>query len=211
MRQRISGLYAITTDIASTARLEVMTQQALSGGAQLVQYRNKTANSQLRREQAQALNDLCRQYDVPLIINDYVELAVEVDADGVHLGGHDVSVVAARSVLGQEKIIGASCYNQLDLALAAESQSADYVAFGAFFRSTTKPEAVVASIDLLRLAKEALSIPVVSIGGISAANATILVDQGCDAIAVSSALFGSQDIQLSSKAFSVLFKEPAVP
>src|SRR5690348_5960589 len=163
----IEGLYAVTPDIDETSSLISMAREVLAGGARLIQYRNKTASAALRLEQAGSLADLCCQFQVPLIINDHLDLAVEVNADGVHLGGEDGSIVEARRALGVGKIVGASCYNRLERALEAEREGADYVAFGAFFASATKPGAVIASMDLLRHGKITLHVPMVAIGGIT--------------------------------------------
>ncbi len=208
---RIEGLYAITPDVANTADLVTMTQQVLAGGARLVQYRNKTADAALRLEQAQALVNLCRKYNTPLIINDHLDLAAEVGAAGVHVGQEDTSITAARRRFGPGKIIGVSCYNQLESAVEAERQGADYVAFGAFFVSATKPGAVTASIDLLLQAKQKLHVPVVAIGGITPHHAVGLIRQGADAIAASNALFGAPDIQSAAENFSRLFKQTRHP
>lgn len=204
----ISGLYAITPEVADTADLVVMTQQALAGGARLVQYRNKSANDVLRLEQAHALVQLCRTFSAPLIVNDHVDVAVETGADGVHLGREDISVTGiaeARRRLGAGKIIGVSCYNHLESAVEAEQQGADYVVFGTFFISATKPGAVVASTDLLREARQKLHVPIVAIGGITLDNAASLIAQGADAVAVINALFSASDIQSMAEKFSRLF------
>lgn len=205
MTPKISGLYAITPDSIDTEKLLAMTQKALAGGAKFIQYRNKAVNAILRRKQAEKILWLCREFDVPFIVNDHLDLALEIGADGLHLGRNDISVKEARRTLGNNKIIGASCYNQIELAARAEDQGADYVAFGAFFNSTTKPDAVTASVELLGLAKLKLRKPIVTIGGITLLNANMLIERGGDAIAVSNALFGAQDIQVTAKSFSRLF------
>lgn len=202
----ISGLYAITPDVRDTANLIAMTRNVLAGGARLVQYRSKTGNMRLRLEQAKSLVQLCREFGVPLIINDYLDLAMEVEADGVHLGHEDASVYQARDKLGHERIIGISCYNQLESAIEAERNGADYVAFGAFFPSSTKPDAVVASVDLLRQGSRRIRIPMVAIGGINSDNAAGLINEGANAVAVSNALFGAHDIRSEAEKFSGLFK-----
>src|SRR5574340_518334 len=206
-RPVIEGLYAITPDSACTSILAGMTQQALAGGACLIQYRNKTADAALRLEQAVSLASLCREFRVPLIINDHVDLAVEVNADGVHLGRGDMSIIEARRRLGRKKIVGASCYNRLEHALEAERQGADYVAFGAFFASATKPGAAAVSMDLVPHAKATLRVPIVAIGGITLGTAMELIHSGADAVAVSSGLFGAPDIQSTAGRFAGLFKQ----
>ena len=202
----IDGLYAITPDADDNSSLTTMTRQVLMGGARLVQYRNKTANSALRLEQARLLAHLCRKFGVPFIVNDHLDLAVEVGADGVHLGQADAPVTEARRRLGHGKIIGVSCYDRLEFAVEAERQGADYVAFGAFFTSITKPGAATASIDLLRHAKRKLHTPVVAIGGMTSNNAVELIHLGADAVAASNALYGAADIRSAAEKFSRLFK-----
>jgi thiamine-phosphate pyrophosphorylase len=204
----IKGVYAVTPDCADTEYLLLRVSAAIAGGVRLLQYRNKTAAPELRREQATRLIDLCRAAAVCVIVNDCVELACELDADGVHLGAADGTPEAAREALGAKKIIGVSCYNQLDRALAAKAQGADYVAFGSFFSSATKPGAVRAERDLLSAAKAALDMPLVAIGGISAANASLLVQAGADAIAVVHSLFGAADVEQAAKRLCAVFAAP---
>ena len=207
MSSRIGGLYAITPDNVDTENLLIMVRDVLVGGAKLIQYRNKTADIDLRRKQVHQLLCLCREYGVPLIVNDHLDLALETDADGVHLGQKDVSVSQARRVLGSKKIVGASCYNQIELAVKAEAQGADYVAFGAFFISATKPNAVSVPLKLLTLATHKLQVPIVVIGGIMLTNAYELIQRGGNAIAVCKALFDATDIQSTAKSFSELFSQ----
>ena len=201
---RINGLYAITPDEQDTADLLYKVRLVLSGGASVLQYRNKTAGAALRLEQASALRDLTREFSVPLVINDDAALAQRVGADGVHLGGEDGSVAAARSVLGKAKLIGVSCYNRIALAHEAVLQGADYVAFGSFFASTVKPDAVVASPDLLRQARREIAVPLVAIGGITIGNGAQLLEAGADALAVISAVFSADDIRDAARQFSNL-------
>ena len=203
----ISRLYVVTPDIAATALLLAATQAALAGGARLVQYRNKTAAENLRGEQASALRELCRRGGAAFIINDHVELAREIDADGVHVGADDASVAVARSRLGRGKIIGVSCYNDLSRAQSAAAQGADYVAFGSFFASSVKPGAVRAPLALLREARQRLRLPVVAIGGITLDNAGALIRAGADAVAVISALFDAPDIEIAARKFCRLFRD----
>lgn len=189
MKGRIEGLYAITPDWADTQRLLNRVEAVLRGGAALLQYRNKSASAALRAEQAMALLPLCRRHGVPLIVNDHVELAREVGADGVHLGGEDGDIAHARDRLGPGKIIGASCYDRLDLARRADAQGADYVAFGACFSSDTKPAAVRAPLWLFAQARREVGLPLVGIGGITPENMTEVFAAGADAVAMISALF----------------------
>lgn len=204
-RSEISGLYAITPDITDTGRLCRMVEQALAGGARCMQYRNKNADDPLRLAQASALLPLCQRYQVPLIINDHLELACQIGADGLHVGQDDSALPAIKARLAPHKLIGVSCYNQLTRAVEAEKAGASYVAFGAFFSSATKPNAVHAAVGLISEAKSVLSVPVVAIGGINLKNAASLVARGCDAIAVSQALFGAEDIEFAAKCFSRWF------
>jgi len=205
-KNRIAGLYAITPDAADTALLVIKARDALAGGASLVQYRSKTADAALRLAQAKALLAICRRHQVPLIINDYLDLALEIDADGLHLGGEDGSIAAARARLGPRKLIGASCYNELQNALKAEREGADYVAFGSFFASGVKPGAAHAPLGLLREAQRSVAVPIVAIGGITLANAPQLITAGADSVAVLSALFAAADVKLAAQQFNALFK-----
>lgn len=204
MKFAISGLYAITPEEHDTAKLLSKAKLALQGGARVLQYRNKSSDAATRLEQATALLQLTREFTVPLIINDDAQLAKQVDADGVHLGGDDGSVAAARALLGAQKIIGVSCYNRLDLAHKAVKQGADYVAFGALFASTVKPDAPVATLALLQQACLEIPLPKVAIGGITLANGASALKAGADALAVISALFDAEDIFLTARRFANL-------
>lgn len=201
---RIAGLYLITRECADTALLLSAVSAAISGGARVVQYRDKSADAARRLQQAQALRAVCRAEDCLLIVNDDVALAKAVEADGVHLGADDGSVAAARCVLGADRVIGVSCYNRIELAVAAVQAGADYVAFGAFFASGTKPMARSASPQLLRDAR-ALGVPRVAIGGITADNGAALVAAGADALAVLGALWDADDIGVEAARITQLF------
>ena len=135
----IAGLYAVTPDCGDTAQLLVKAEAVLAGGARLLQYRNKTASAALRMIQGRALLELCRQYRAALVINDHIELALALDADGLHIGDGDAPVAASRRRLGPGKLLGVSCYGQLENARAAAAAGASYVAFGGFFPSKVKP------------------------------------------------------------------------
>ena len=202
----ISGLYAVTPDELNTQTLCKKVEAVLQGGATLVQYRNKAANKNLLLQQASALLVLCRAYAVPLIINNHLDLCAQINADGLHLGITDCDLGAARRLLGTDKIIGASCYNQVDLALKAESQGASYATFGACFSSDTKPNAVNAPLSLFASAKQHINIPLVGIGGIALDNAGAVVAAGADTIAVVSALFNAEDITETTRQFTSFFK-----
>ncbi|WP_324779560.1 thiamine phosphate synthase [Thiobacillus sedimenti] len=199
------GVYAITPETADTENLLAQVEAALAGGVAAVQYRDKSADVARRHEQASELAALCRRYGAPLIVNDDLRLADLTGADGVHLGRDDGSLREARIILGPGKFIGASCYQSLDLALAAQAAGADYVAFGSFFASPTKPAAPRASLDLLRAAGPALRVPIVAIGGITLANAPSLLDAGADCLAVLSALFDAADIRAAAHDLNQLF------
>lgn len=201
----ISGLYAVTPDEVDTARLIARTAAAIAGGARLVQYRNKTADQRLRREQAAALLALCRRGHVPLIVNDHVGLALDIGADGVHLGRDDGAVAHARAKLGTGRILGVSCYDDIARAVSARSDGADYVAFGGFFPSSTKPGITPSSPEILARAKEACGLAVVAIGGITVANGASLVAAGADALAVITALYGAPDVTSAARSLCALF------
>lgn len=203
----LRGLYAITPDWDDTARLLAAVSQSIEGGAVMVQYRNKRADVALRHEQASELLALCQNHDIPLIINDDLRLAAMVDADGLHLGGGDGSLTEARLILGPEKIIGLSCYADLSRALTAEDEGADYVAFGRFYPSRTKPAASPAPLELLTQAQRHLQISVAAIGGIDSANAPDLIRAGADFVAVIAALFEAADIRAAAQGFQALFSE----
>lgn len=201
------GLYAITPDELDTERLAALVRAALSGGAAIVQYRNKAADIGLRHEQALALQRICRAAGVPLIVNDDLEIALAVDADGLHLGGEDGDLAAARHRLGPDKLLGASCYNRLDLAIEARDRGADHVAFGAMYVSSTKPGAIRAPLELFSQAADSVGLPAVAIGGITLDNAPPLIHAGAHATAVISALFDAPDVAQRARAFTRLFSE----
>ena len=202
----LRGLYAITDErLMTEADFLTKAESALLGGARLIQYRDKSSNIEKRFKQALALKKLCEQNNSLLIINDDIELANTVQADGVHLGKDDTSINQARQLLGEHSIIGVSCYDQLDLAVAAEKAGANYIAFGAFFPSPTKPQARTASLELLKTAKQQLHIPVCGIGGINVDNANTLIEQGADMTAVITDLFASSDIQTTASQIARLF------
>jgi thiamine-phosphate pyrophosphorylase len=204
---KISGLYAITPDEVDTALLLAKVEAALQGGISVLQYRNKQTSYKLQTQQASAILQLCKQYQVPLIINDSIELCLTLDADGVHIGADDGNVAEVRAKLGADKMLGASCYNRFDLALSAQQAGASYVAFGACFASNTKPHAPVATLDLFNQANTQLHIPAVAIGGITLINAPSVIQAGADSIAVINAIFNADDVKLTTQQFVQLFKE----
>jgi len=198
------GVYLITPDEPDTARLLARTAPLLAAGATWLQYRNKSASDALRREQATALQALCAAHGVPLIVNDDPELAQAIGAAGVHLGGTDGDIGAARSLLGPDAIIGASCYDQLANAETAVAAGASYVAFGAFHPTTTKVTRSRAHTDLLRQSA-ALGVPRVAIGGLTPDNVGPIIDAGADLVAVVSGIYAAQDPVTAQRAFLAQF------
>jgi len=199
------GLYLVTPNWDDTDRLLDVTEQALRAGAALVQYRHKDAGPELRREQASALLALCRRHGRPLIINDHVLLCTELDADGVHVGGTDAPLAAVRGVVGPDKIVGASCYGDLELARQAQGAGASYVAFGGFYPSTVKKYAVTTPPDIVLEAKATLSVPVVVIGGMTTENARPLVARGADMVAAITSVVAAPDPYSAAREFIGLF------
>lgn len=179
---------------------------AIAGGARIIQYRNKQSPLAVRRYEANLLAELCNKLSAILIINDDVDIAIEVDAHGVHLGQDDMSVAEARARLGEQKIIGITCHDNIELAKKAAQGGADYVAFGSFFPSFSKPSAPLASLEILRQAKQELTIPVCAIGGITVENAPELIQNGADMLAVCNAVFGAWKVSQAAGDFSRLFK-----
>lgn len=196
------GLYAITD--GSLADPVAAAQAALEGGAALLQYRNKTSAHPRRLDEAVALAKLCMRFGVPLIVNDDVELALASGAAGVHLGEDDVPIAGARTVLGRGAIIGVSCYDSLERARDASAAGADYLAFGAFFPSPTKPDARRATPGLLREARM-FGKPLVAIGGVTPDNGGPLIAAGADFLAAISAVFAARDIRAAARRFTGLF------
>lgn len=202
------GLYAITPNWNDTRRLLSATEAILAAGCRIVQFRNKQTSDCHRQEQAVALRGLTRKYTARLIINDDIDLALFSEADGVHLGEDDGQLAAARVRLDASapgKILGASCYQSLPLALAAARAGADYIAFGSFFASPTKPLAKRADPALITTAKHATSLPVCAIGGITSDNAGSLITAGADLLAVISALYDAPDPHQAALTFNQLF------
>ena len=206
-RSDLHGLYAITPDWTDTRRLLAATEAILAGGCRLLQYRNKAGSDCHRQEQAVALRGLTRRFGALLIINDDVDLALFAEADGVHLGETDGELAAARSRLGAARILGASCYQSLDLARGAARAGVDYVAFGSFFPSVSKPQARRADPALLSAARAETGLPVCGIGGITPDNAAPLLQAGADMLAVITALYEAADPRLAAERFITLFEE----
>jgi thiamine-phosphate pyrophosphorylase len=204
---RIHGLYAITPECADAKKLVQMTEAALRGGAAAIQYRQKHQSTASQLEQARALLDLCNAYQRLLIVNDDVELAKAIGATGVHLGRADDSILQARETLGKDRIIGMSCYNELDRAASALADGADYIAFGSVFPSSVKPDAVRAELQFVSHARKRFPhANIVAIGGITLQNAPLLIETGVDAVAVISDVFSASDIAGQARAFHSLFE-----
>ncbi|HMM45443.1 MAG TPA: thiamine phosphate synthase [Candidatus Macondimonas sp.] len=190
-RWPVRGLYAITDGASSAQALAERVAAWIAGGARVVQYRDKSPDAARRLMEARALRAVCREAGVPLLINDDVALAATVGADGVHLGRDDVDPAQARAQLGAGALIGVSCYADLEQARAAVAHGADYVAFGRFFASATKPDAPPAPLEVLQAARAALAVPIVAIGGITPDNAPVLIAAGADLVAVIGGLTGA--------------------
>ena len=207
MRERlVRGLYLVTPDIRDSGRLLTVLEQALRGRPAVVQYRNKLVSDVVQREQALAIAALCRANGALFIVNDKVELALEVGADGVHVGGEDGDLAEIRARLGDKLILGVSCYDEWARAEAAVAAGADYVAFGAMFASSVKPDAPRAPLELVQRAKAELDVPVVGIGGITLDNAPQLVEAGVDLVAVISDVFSAEEPAVRAAAIQDLFK-----
>ena len=206
MTNKLCGLYALTNPEAfAKYGCEETIRQLINGGARIIQYRDKTSASETGRKIATQIKKLCSKAAVIFIVNDDIELALAVAADGVHLGKKDAEVETARRLLGEDKIIGVSCYNQIDLARNAEQAGANYVAFGSFYPSVTKPDAVTVDTKLLTQARQELSIPICAIGGITGNNAQTLINAGADMLAVITDLYKNPDIRQNAEILSVLF------
>ncbi len=209
---RLRGLYAITDPkLGGELPLPQQVEQALQGGARVIQYRDKGDDPVRRLAEAQTLAGCCHRHNALLLINDDVALALASGADGVHLGRNDADIEQARAQLGECAIIGVSCYNQLQLAQQASAAGADYVAFGRFFPSQTKPGAVQTEPLLLRQARHEIDLPLVAIGGITPENGRPLIDAGADMLAVVHAIFGQPDIKTACQAFQSLFQAEDSP
>ncbi|MCK5725733.1 MAG: thiamine phosphate synthase [Thiotrichaceae bacterium] len=199
-KNNLYGIYAITDGSPPSLLLDKV-EQALEGGINIVQYRNKLADLAVQQDEASALLKLCQHYNVPLIINDNINLAHSIGADGVHLGKSDGQLNKARLQLGSHAIIGISCYNDINIAMTAEKEGADYVAFGSLFSSPTKPDAPRASLALVREAREYLNIPICCIGGVTLDNADLAFNAGADMVAVISSLFACDEIYKRAEDF----------
>jgi thiamine-phosphate pyrophosphorylase len=202
--KQLRGLYAVTPDDMLLPRLSALVNSALAGGVRLVQYRNKSAPAPLRRAQAAELLRICHAVGAKLIVNDDLALALEIAADGVHLGGSDGDLAVARAALGPYRILGASCYNDIGRAAAAAAAGVDYLAFGAMFASRTRPDAVPAPLSILAEAKR-FGLPLAAIGGITLDNAAETISAGADMVAVIADLFDTMDITTRAAEYQDIF------
>jgi len=200
------GLYAITGSFLSPNSLIEDVEQVIQGGAVMIQYRDKKNATATQLEIARQLLVVCNQHAIPLIINDNIELAKLVGAQGVHIGKDDGDLAEAKACLPPNSIIGATCYNDLNNAIKAEKQGASYVAFGRFHPSKSKPDAPTADLGILVQAKKSVSIPITAIGGISAENGSKLIERGADLLAVIDTVFGAESPQLAAQKMALLFK-----
>lgn len=202
----MKGVYAITDEsLLPGTLLAERVEAALAGGIALLQYRNKSADNAQQLAEGRLLKSLCRQYRTPLLINDNLELCIALGANGVHLGQSDTGLQTARARLGAEAIIGVTCHSDLALARKAEQEGASYVAFGRFYPSNTKPDARPASLEVLHQARQALTLPIVAIGGINAENGAALLDAGADMLAVIHYLFAFPDVTARVRQLNTLF------
>jgi thiamine-phosphate pyrophosphorylase len=202
----IRGLYFIADSARCGARgVAPVAASAIRGGAVMIQYRDKSGDADRRRREAEALNAICAAGGIPLIVNDDIELARTTGAAGVHLGGRDPDLSDARRRLGSAAILGSSCYSSLERARRAVQDGVDYVSFGAFHRSTTKPSAPLAPLSLLHDARQAIPLPVVAIGGIDAHNARPLIEAGADLLAVIGGVCAADDPEAAARSISRLF------
>lgn len=199
-----AGLYAITD--GPRPDLREAAAAALRGGAVLLQYRDKTTDATRRLAEARVLAGLCRDAGALFVVNDDIELALACGARAVHLGENDADIASARMRLGADAVIGVSCYDDIERARSLAAVGADYLAFGAFFASPTKPLARRADPGVLRAAQD-FGLPLVAIGGITADNAAPLVEAGADYLAVISEVFGQPDIHAAARRFAHLFPE----
>ncbi len=204
--KRLSGLYAVTDPVLTPPdRILGCVAKVLDGGARIVQLRDKATADRDLLPVARALRDLCQGRGAVFIVNDRPGLVQDVDADGLHIGRDDIPPDDARRIIGHDKILGVSCYGDLDRAADMERCGADYVAFGSFFPSPTKPAAPVVDPAILFEAKRRLSIPICAIGGITAENAGILVERGADMVAVVSDLWRAPDVEARARSYMRLF------
>lgn len=208
-RRPIEGLYALTPEGLDAGPLEASVETALAAGLRLLQFRAKAVDGAARERLGWRLRDLCARHGATFIVNDDPALARELGADGVHLGRDDGSVRKAREVVGEDAIIGVSCYDDLQRGERATAEGADYVAFGSFFASTVKPDAPRPGLEVLRRARATLDCPIVAIGGITLETAVALRDAGAHAVAVITDVFSAADIGARVRDYGRLFERAA--
>lgn len=213
MKRRIGGLYVITDErLLQRERFVETVEKAIRGGARIVQLREKGSSPEEIARLALELHALTRRHNVPLIINDHIEIARDIGAEGVHLGLDDAPVTEARSVLGKGAIIGVSCYNSIERGVEAAAEGADYLAFGTPFFTPTKPKRQPTSLETLKEARRTLpGIPIFAIGGITPENAASVLETGVDGIAVITSVFSSSDPEMVSRQLSAFFRENGQP
>lgn len=201
----MKGLYVITPELTKPDNQTMdMIESALIGGAKILQLRNKKSDDYELFDLASSIKELCKKYDSLFIIDDRVTLAKKIQSDGVHIGKFDVKLKDIREDL-KDFIIGVSCYGNVNYAKNMEVQGADYVAFGSFFHSPTKPESNIVPLDTISKAKEIITVPICAIGGITLENAPLLVNQGVDMLSVISDIWQNQDIITRAKNYTQLF------
>jgi len=199
------GLYAITdTTRFNSAELLTACTEVLEGGAVIIQYRDKSGDTDKRLYEANALRILCHQYNAFLIVDNDVDLCIQADADGVHLGPNDMDIQEARAVLGPGRILGASCHQDPEKAVLAVANTANYVSVGAFHASRTRPDVAIVDISILEKLHH-LPVPIVAIGGINLGHAVPLIQQGVEHVAVISDLWNAHDKQQHARAYAALF------
>lgn len=198
----LRGLYAITDGSDGIVEKSLA---ALAGGVLILQYRDKTGEPRRRLDEATRLRAACHEHGALFLVNDDVQLALVVGADGVHLGRTDMPLSTARALLGEDAVIGATCHDSLELADAAVAAGADYIAFGAFFPSPTKPDAVRAPVEILTRARALFDVPICAIGGIMLDNGAQLLAAGADMLAVSHGVYGADDIAAAATSYAALF------
>jgi thiamine-phosphate pyrophosphorylase len=200
------GLYAITADTGQAPEtLWAQAEIVLANGASVLQFRNKSADRDAKMRIARRLRALCTTHHVCFIVNDDIELALAIDADGVHLGRDDPDFRPLAAEPGHRLVVGVSCYDSLTRAREAAAAGADYVAFGSFYPSSTKTTAVRCPLDLLTQARSELDLPLVAIGGITPENGATLLRAGADFLAVISGIFGQPDVAAATRSYQRLF------
>jgi len=188
LNQRIKGLYGITPD--KDLNITLIENAIIKHKVNILQYRHKIQDEKRKLDEATQLLELCLQHNTLFLVNDDVNLCKKIGANGVHLGQNDINIRSARSQLGDKFIIGVSCYNNLELAIEAENNGANYIALGAIFKSSTKPDAAYCSLSTIQNIKRNINIPIVGIGGITFENQQSVLDAGCNSIAMIEGLFG---------------------